>query len=228
MDPMRIATWNCQTGLTNNWEVLEALDTDIATIQECGDGTPDEAAARSNWSCAYKAGRWGRGLAVLARAPYLIEAPEESGEPFIVSRMISGPRSFRFVGFWAMTERDVGYSYPRQAARLIEHLPSDGVDVVIAGDFNASKSAQHLANVAALRELGLASGYHSFHGIAHEDKEEYPTSFHQWNPSRPFHMDFIVVPSQWTISSVEVGSFDDYVGARVSDHTPVVVTVAEG
>ena len=116
---MRIATWNVQTGLTNNWETLEALRADVITVQECGIDTAAEAEARPGWTCAYKPGRWGRGLAVLARSPFVIEA-EEGAEPFAVSTIIAGPRRFRFVGFWAMTEKDVGYTYTRQATRLID------------------------------------------------------------------------------------------------------------
>jgi endonuclease/exonuclease/phosphatase family metal-dependent hydrolase len=41
-------------------------------------------------------------------------------------------------------------------------------------------------------------------------------------------MDFIFVPSTWTVDSVEVGSFHDYVGKRLSDHVPVVATIRDG
>ena len=61
-----------------------------------------------------------------------------------------------------MTESHAGYSYPGQGTRLIERLPIDDIPTVVAGDFNASRSAPHLANVERLRERGLVSAYHSF------------------------------------------------------------------
>ena len=165
-------------------------------------------------------------MAVLARSPFAIEMDEEA-EPFVVSTIIAGPRRFRFVGFWAMTEKDVGYTYTRQATRMIAGLPGDELDTVVAGDFNASKSPQHLANVASLAERGFVSAYHAQHDVAHDETEAHPTSFHQWSPSRPFHMDFVFVPTRWEIESVDVGTFDDYVGKRLSDHTPVVVSIRD-
>lgn len=223
---MRIATWNCQSGLTSNWPAIEALDVDVITMQECGDQTEVEARARGSWKAAHSPGRWGKGVGVLARAPYEIER-EETSEPFIVSTIVSGPRRFRFVGFWAMTEKDVDYSYPRQATILLDTLPNDDLDTVVAGDFNASKSAQHLANVARLKERGLVSAYHSRHGVAHDAVEAHPTSFHLWSEGRPFHMDFVFVPAAWTIEAVDVGTFVDYAATRISDHMPVVVTVVQ-
>jgi exonuclease III len=223
---MRVATWNAQTGLTNNWEALEALRADVITVQECGIDTAAEAEARSGWTCAYKPGRWGRGLAVLASSPFAIEV-EEDAEPFVVSTIIDGPRRFRFVGFWAMTEKDVGYTYTRQATRMIAGLPADELDTVVAGDFNASKSSQHLANVASLADRGLVSAYHAYHDVGHDETEAYPTSFHKWSLSRPFHMDFVFVPTHWGIESVDLGTFEDYLGKKLSDHTPIVVSILD-
>lgn len=107
------------------------------------------------------------------------------GAPFLISTVISGPERFRFVGFWAMTEKHAGYSYPRQATRLIEALLDDGLPTVVAGDFNAPKGHQHLGNVQRPRARGLVSAYHAFHGIEHSAVEADPTSYFQWQESRP-------------------------------------------
>jgi exonuclease III len=222
---VRLATWNCQKGLDSNWDAVEALDADVLVVQECGSGTPAQVADRDGWTCEWQAGRWHKGLAVLARSPYRIESREPS-EPFCISTVIAGPERFRFVGFWAMTEKDAGYSYPQQATRLIERLPDDGLSTVVAGDFNASKSPHHLGNVGSLNALGLVSAYHKFHGLDHKGVEADPTSYFQWQESRPYHMDFVFVPDQWLIEFVEVGTFENYPGRRVSDHVPVVVSIA--
>ncbi len=58
---MRIATWNCQTGLDTNWASVEALNMDAVTVQECGPDTPEQAAGRGGWSCEWEVGRYEKG-----------------------------------------------------------------------------------------------------------------------------------------------------------------------
>jgi endonuclease/exonuclease/phosphatase family metal-dependent hydrolase len=226
---MRLATWNSQTGLDSNWGAIEVLDADVLVVQECGAGTPAQAASHEGWTCEWQAGRWEKGLAVLARSPYRLVSrePSEPLEPFI-STVISGPERFRFVGFWAMTPKSVGYEYPEQATRLIERLPDDGLPTVVAGDFNASKSEAHLRNVQSLAARGLVSAYHAFHHLDHSGVEVDATSYFQWSESRPYHMDFVFVPAAWPIDSVEVGTFADYPGRGLSDHVPVIVSISTG
>ena len=220
---MRLATWNCQSGLDANWEELEKLAADVVAVQECGSSTPEQAAARG-WSCEWQHGTYHKGLVVLARSPYEIDVREDS-EPFAVSVIISGPTRFRFVGFWAMSPKAARYTYTRQATRLIERLPEDGLPTVIAGDFNASKSRAHLINVERLGGLDLVSAYHVHHTVEHSGEEEHPTSYFLWNENRKFHMDFVFVPRAWNIERVDVGTFEDYTLRRLSDHVPVIVTV---
>jgi endonuclease/exonuclease/phosphatase family metal-dependent hydrolase len=222
---MRVGTWNCQTGLDSNWGVVEALDADVVTVQECGAGVEAQAKSHEGWTCEWQPGRWHKGLAVLARPPYRIESREDLG-PSSVSAIIFGPDRFRFVGFWAMTPKDAGFEYPEQAMRLIERLPVDDLPTVVAGDFNASKSVPHLSNVERLRARGLVSAYHALHGVPHKAfKEQHPTSYYRWRKSRGYHMDFVFVPYTWRIESVEVGTYEDYPGMKLSDHVPVIVTV---
>jgi endonuclease/exonuclease/phosphatase (EEP) superfamily protein YafD len=224
---VRLATWNCQTGLDSNWGAVEALNADVLVVQECGSGTPAQVADQDGWTCEWQAGGWDKGLAVLARSPYRIESREPS-EPFYLSTVISGPDRFRFVGFWAMTPKFAGYEHPQQATRLIERLPNDGVPTVVAGDFNASKSAAHFGNVRRLAALGLVSGYHAYHRLDHSQVEADPASYFHWKESRPYHMDFVFVPEVWQIRSVEVGTFEDYPGRGLSDHVPVLVSISTG
>lgn len=223
---MRLATWNCQTGLNANWGAVEALNADVITVQECGSNTPAQA-TEHGWACEWHAGGWGKGLAVLVRPPYTIETVEPS-EPFFISTIIAGPSRLRFVGFWAMTPKFTGQSYTRQATRLIEALPNDGVPTVVAGDFNASKSPQHLNNVKRLAVLGLVSAYHAQHHVDHSAVEVENTSYFQWNESAPHHMDFVFVPEAWSLHGVEVGSFADYSRpGGLSDHVPVIVSITQ-
>ena len=221
---MRVATWNCQTGLSTNWDTIERLDADLVAIQECRDGTLEEA-EEHGWACEFQAGGYGKGIATLTRAPYVVEDRERT-ETFLISTIVSnGDDRIRFVNFWAMSPKLTGYSYTRQATLLIESLPDDGIPTIVAGDFNASKSRAHLHNVRRLNERGLVSAYHRRYEREHAEPEDDPTSYHLWREDRPFHMDFIFVPQDWPIEGVDVGSYEDYCLTKLSDHMPVVVTL---
>ncbi len=226
---MRLATWNCQTGLESNWSVVEELGADVLTIQECGDDTCAEVTSQRGWTCEWQAGRYRKGLAVLAQDPYRIAVREHS-QPCLISTIVVGPGElrFRFVGFWAMTPSRGGTdTYPEQATELIGQLPDDGTPTVVAGDFNASwRNHHHLRNVASLAARGLVNAYNSFYKIADDARPDHPTSYFQWDRARPYHMDFVFVPDSLPIRSVEVGSFEDYPGRGLSDHVPVIVSVS--
>jgi len=221
---VRLGTWNCQTGLDTHWDAAEALNPDVLTVQECGPSTKALVEQHTGWACEYQEGRWDRGLAVLARRAYCIEAREQS-QPVCISTVIAGPRRFRFVGFWAMTPKHTGLTYPQQATRLIEQLPDDDLPTVLAGDFNASRSRRHRRNVDALKARGLDSAYHALNGVERMGDEPDPTSYFRWQRDRGYHMDFVFAPVGWRVDSVHVGTFDAYPGRGLSDHVPVVVSI---
>jgi endonuclease/exonuclease/phosphatase family metal-dependent hydrolase len=228
---MRLATWNCQTGLGPAWKVIEDLEADVITLQECGPDTLQQVEERDGWTGAWQHGRYeNRGVAVLAHAPYELDSTEWS-DPGMLSALVKGPNPerLRFVGFWAMTPVQADDKDPQQATDLLRKLPDDGMPTVVAGDFNASwKNAHHLRNVEALSERSLVNAYNTFHGIGDDVEPTDPTSYFQWSESRPYHMDFVFVPRLWEIKDVHVGSYADYPGLRLSDHVPVVVTVLAG
>jgi exodeoxyribonuclease-3 len=224
---MRLATWNSQPGVAANWDSIVGLDVDVLTVQECEPDTKALVEAHDGWTCEWQVGRYRKGVAVLARNPYRIEEVEWS-ERCHLSTLIGGPGDsrFRFVGFWAMTPTGPDETYPSQATDLIVSIPRDGIPSVLAGDFNASsRNDHHLTNVAVLSSRSMLSAYHAFHGIEHTDPWGHPTSYHDWNRDRPFHMDYIFVPTDWTVQDVEVGTFNDYAAKKLSDHVPIIVTV---
>ncbi|HEY7754856.1 MAG TPA: hypothetical protein VID69_01360, partial [Actinomycetota bacterium] len=121
---MRIVTWNSQPGLARNWETIKAFDADILTIQECEPDAKAFVEGNVGWACEWQAGRYHKGVAVLARDPYRIAGVEKSG-PCYLSSIVEGSSDahLRFVGFWAMTPTGPEDSYPQQAKELIELLP---------------------------------------------------------------------------------------------------------
>jgi endonuclease/exonuclease/phosphatase family metal-dependent hydrolase len=101
--------------------------------------------------------------------------------------------------------------------------------VVIAGDFNNGPQwdvAGHPNNFAdiniALNNLGLKSAYHSYFSEEH-GQETRQTHFHQRNPDKPFHIDYIYSNFK-KVDSVEVGKFLEW--SHLSDHVPMTAVLS--
>lgn len=96
----------------------------------------------------------------------------------------------------------------------------------MAGDFNShsrfdkkSDKVNHSTLVKRLRDdFELISAYH-----ARFEGEERPTYFHQFNPEKPFHIDYCFIPEIFIpgIREVNIAMFDDW--KTRSDHHPVVI-----
>jgi endonuclease/exonuclease/phosphatase family metal-dependent hydrolase len=224
---LRLATWNCQSGLASNWDVIEELNVDVIAIQEARSDTRAFVKQHEDWMCFWREGKYYPGLAILARKPFRIEE-EEATNPFALSCLVlGGPEPFRFVNFWAMTPANVGgLSYTQQARQVIKELPDDALATVMAGDFNHSKYRPHLENVGRLGERGLVSAYHKFHQTQPADKEEEMTRYSRGRDDPSWHIDLVFVPNAWTITDVEVGKYEEYPGRNRSDHVPVCVAIA--
>lgn len=78
----------------------------------------------------------------------------------------------------------------------------------------------HTEVVRLLNQHGLTSAYHAFYGET-QGAESRPTHYFWHKKQRPFHIDYVFVPSSWRVNSVDVGSFARW--GKVSDHVPVVV-----
>lgn len=104
---------------------------------------------------------------------------------------------------------------------------------VVMGDLNSGTNLTgnrvpikaHMRIVNTLKEFGLVSAYHAFHGVEH-GLETHATYNHQFKPSQPWHIDFCFISACWverlTRAEVLEGSHWD---AR-SDHRPLIVDVA--
>ena len=97
-------------------------------------------------------------------------------------------------------------------------------NVIVAGDFNngpqwdVSGHPNNFVDInAALNRLGLKSAYHSYFS---EDfgQESSHTYFHQRNPGKPFHIDYIYSNFK-NVKSVRVEPFSEW--SHLSDHVPL-------
>ncbi len=111
---------------------------------------------------------------------------------------------------------------------VAEVIPSIDGPVVLAGDLNAPISSatadarRHAHTVSELSARGLVSAFTLARGGV--DPLTEPTLYHQRKLERPFHIDHIFVPAEWTRGiELSVGTYADWVATKRSDHVPIVV-----
>ncbi|WP_338598957.1 endonuclease/exonuclease/phosphatase family protein [Desulfoferula mesophila] len=144
----------------------------------------------------------------------------------IIPLEISGKQDFHALGVW--TRKEHGYMNSLKTALTSYRDFLSAAPCVVLGDFNCSaiwdNSAAGFSPLANILEgdLGLKSAYHSFYGEQYGE-ETRPTFYFRWSASKPFHIDYCFVPSDWNILSVEVGSYDGW--ALLSDHRPLIIDV---
>jgi exodeoxyribonuclease-3 len=227
---VRLVSWNCCERFETNLRHLQGLEFDVAVVTEASRALPDPALTDRELSMvarpAVEAPGSRKCIAVLAQAPWRVESYPGIDQPWLLAARVSGPEPFVVLAFWALGPEWTGLSYTAQAERVIrEVLATIDEPVVLAGDFNApiQKSAQHhQRNVDQLAARGLVSAFQAARpGCGPLDE---PTYYHQRKREQPFHIDHVFVPSGWTPAlTVQVGTYDEWVATRRSDHVPVIV-----
>lgn len=227
-------------------DALLALRPDIAVIGECAE--PATLQQRGGEALLGTAAVWmgtsrHKGLGVFAFNGYRLSRHElfHPTLRFILPVRVSGPRDFNLMAVWAqnasggVTRKHQPGPLRRALVKYRDFLASD--DTVIGGDLNSNAiwdkpgwRINHMTKVELLDGLGLASVYHVLRNEAH-GHETTPT--HYWRDRREdgptYHLDYIFAPKTWiaTVSDFRVGSFGEWVGNGLSDHTPLVVEFAE-
>jgi hypothetical protein len=207
---------------------LSRLGADIAIVQECSrPGATDD-------QCIYFHKLGSKGVAVITKEPWRVEAatPNEHVLDSAYPVLVSGPQSFHLLAIWAQRS-------PTYVRAILGALDDYGdflraAPSIVIGDFNShlrwdrnDRNANHSVLVRRLQnEFGLVS---AFHAVAERDgRPETPTYFHQWNETRPYHIDYAFIPSSWAprLLSVEIGSYADW--STESDHRPLIIALDLG
>jgi exonuclease III len=229
---MRLATWNCCRGpYDKKAGLLEALQADVAVIQECA-----KPKAESE-SLLWFGDNPRQGLAVVARGGYRLRRVRKarSVPKYVVPVEVSGPRSFLLFAVWTKTDQEHCYVEAAvRAVHLYRKLIATGPTVFI-GDVNSNviwdsqhaPDRNHTALVNQLADLGLVSAYHLFFDETH-GKETRPTYYFHWKETRPYHLDYCFIPRAWAsaLREVSVGTYSTW--KAHSDHRPLVVELDFG
>jgi endonuclease/exonuclease/phosphatase family metal-dependent hydrolase len=228
MPALRLIAWNCHHGsVATRFEELASCAPAVVFLQECSPNVE----AGSRWPCVTRRVNVRKAIALGSLGPGYevrgLRARRNRGQA-VVAAAVSGPVSFTALGIWSRG--------PRYADDVMRTLDAYGRllrsgPAVVMGDLNSgtnlgrdvtSPSKGHAGIVSALAGLGLVSAYHAFHQVEHGN-ERHATYRHQRNPSKPWHIDFCFVPTDWRVVDVEV--LDGQAWAARSDHLPLKVDV---
>lgn len=229
--------------LHDKHEYLLALAPDIAIIPECAniDVMRKKAPYFLPASAIWIGDNRQKGLGVFTFGPY---HAEQSGTykndfPHIFPVRIHGPTSFNLLAVWACHAHKNSFEARQgplmRAMSTYRAFIQDGPSVV-AGDFNDNvlwdkpkRLNNHGLVVRALNAFGLHSAYHQSRGIS-QGAEPDPTIY--WRDRKidgpRYHIDYCFVPHQWINEglAVDVGGYQEWVGAGLSDHVPLVVDLS--
>lgn len=226
------------------YERLLALNPDIAVIPECAhiDVVTKKVPTFSPTSAIWVGENRQKGLAVFTFGEFKSDKSPIYREkfPYIVPIRIDGPVQFNLLGIWACHNKrnsyEDGIAPLRRAIDEYRGFIEAG-PTVAAGDFNdnvrwdkPAKINKHAANVSELARSGLQSAYHYSRGVNQGDEPEPTIYWRDRTIGGPrYHIDYCFVPNDWVeaISSVMVGSFDEWVGSGLSDHVPLVVDLID-
>ncbi|HSH99805.1 MAG TPA: hypothetical protein VLA02_04315 [Reyranella sp.] len=239
---MRIVAWNCNMALDRKVEGLLALKPDIAVISECAEPTRLRARGADRWiesEPVWVGHNPHKGLAVFAFNGYAARLCEHYHPSlrYIAPVHVAGAASFNLMAVWAqnasggvMRKHQLGPL--RRALVRYRDFMRDGT-VLLAGDLNSNTiwdkpgwRINHSTKVRLLDErFGLVSAWHALRGERHGE-ESVPTLYwrDRTKDGPTYHIDYVFLPSRLVErTKVEIGRFETWCGAGLSDHAPVVV-----
>lgn len=225
---MRIVTWNANCKFRDKFHLLG--DFDLAIVQECEDPKQSNNHKYIEWASDYfwTGNLKHKGLGIfLGRKHYarLIDVPTSAQSYFLPIELANG---VQVIGVWAMgsEKRQEGY-----VAQIHDYIDANAQyfnwnKLIIIGDFNSNAQwdgkrelKNHSNLVTKLSNYGLTSLYHSNHNLQH-GKEKSPTFCMYRDQKKPYHIDYIFMPSE-IISKSEINIGEPAEWLKYSDHVPI-------
>ena len=226
-------------------EGLLALKPDVAVISECAEPGRLRARGADRWlesEPVWIGKNPHKGLAVFAFNGHSVRlsAQYHPSLRYIAPVHVTGSSPCNLLAVWAQNASD-GVMRKHQLGPLRRALTRyrdfmrDGT-VFVAGDLNSNTiwdkpgwRLNHSTKVRLLDErFGLVSAWHALRGERHGE-ESVPTLYwrDRTKDGPTYHIDYVFLPSTLIDRSrIEIGTFEAWCGARLSDHVPVVVDLA--
>ena len=224
---MRIISWNCCDAFLRKFGHLERLQPDIAIVSEVRPECLRSAGLFERSLCIGDPGK--KGVAVIAYGDWQIsgEGPRLTEKWFVTAQLSNGTKKLHLVGVWLDTRTDCAPPTLAALNQLTSFMAE--APTVFAGDFNQSVTFD--ANRPNGRRFDdvlkrfvqnrLVSAWHMHTGEGH-GAESSATLFWRWQRDSRFHIDFIFYPPEFFhLSAASLGSYEQYVEAKISDHVPL-------
>jgi exodeoxyribonuclease-3 len=228
MQQMRIVSWNACDGFVRKFGHLERLRPDIAVLQEVRPECLTYAALSENAVWIGDAGQ--KGLAAVGYGGWKVSraAMVPAERWFLPLCATKNDQRINVVAVWVDSAKECAPPTLRALSQLEQFVKSG--PTVIAGDFNQSITldrrrgpGRRFADVLqVLGDWGFSSAWHSHHKQDHGE-EDSPTLYWTWNSEKKFHIDFVFGSADISVQQATLGSFDQYVQGKISDHVPLVV-----
>jgi len=229
--------------LPRKWDALMALRPDVAVISECAN--PEILAMKgietTPENCLWMGKSEHKGLGLFSFNGYRLRR----FEPFVpyfrfcLPAIVEGPKPFHLLGAWAQNANE-GNTRKNQLGHLSRAMSRyagflGAAPSFIAGDLNNNTfwdkpgwRMNHNTMVSKAQKIGLVSAYHAMNDEAHGGETQ-PT--HYWRDRTKdgptYHIDYIFGPQDVVnnAKSFDVGTFEDWVGNKLSDHVPLVLEI---
>lgn len=228
----RIAAWNCADAFAKKSDALSALNADVAVVSEVRREAIERAGIEPG-QVAWKGSAGGKGIAVICRKGWTVSARDLAISDiwYLAVVVRSESTEFQILGVWAQhkgVKGDPTFRTLENCADFIRQRPT-----IVAGDFNnnvnwdiGKKKNQFADTLSLIGDLGLRSAWHDFKSERYGE-ETAPTLYWRRSSTRVYHIDYVFLPNHkdWKPSSVEIGSYADWVASGLSDHAPVIVTL---
>jgi endonuclease/exonuclease/phosphatase family metal-dependent hydrolase len=222
MRSMHIVTWNCRRGpLEQKIEAVARFQADVVVLTEAP--RPKIAIPGSVW---FGAGRLG--VLVLPGSEQRTTALSD-GSGCVHAVRVRGTTEFDLLAVWTWPQPSYLGAFE---AGLKQNFPLIRPDrLVIAGDFNGGPQFDRPrsrrrwdAVFAELHDRGLHSAYHALRNESFGAESD-ATHWHQGNPGKPHHIDYVFAPERWIgpSASIDVGAFHEW--HKLSDHAPIALTI---
>jgi len=221
---LKILTWNCNLNFTSKYVEVEKYDADVLIIQEC---EKLEKKSFKGYEFHWIGHNEAKGLAILTKGES--EFLEMRYNPKLIYFLPVKFKDILILGVWAFNSRAKKFGNSRSGYFLdaIEHYKEaigSSRRVIIAGDFNNGPQWDipgHQNNFVdinrSLNDLGLFSAYHVYSKEVF-GLESMQTHFHQKNPEKKFHIDYIYANFEEVVSA-KIERFENW--SLFSDHTPL-------
>ena len=222
---MKILTWNCNLCYAEKSKQIDSFDADVLVIQEC-ESLPSDY--KPGYQLFWVGNNEKKGLAVLVRGTnsFIVKKETKDFAYFLPVQTDFG----LVIGVWSFNRRAKKFGinvsgYIVDALEVFDTEISRNTRVVIAGDFNNGPRWDlrgfHRNNFrliqSELTSRGFISAYHTEFS-EEPGSEKLGTHFHQRNPKKRFHIDYIYSKG-FSVAGVQLEAFTNW--KEFSDHVPL-------